>query len=192
MATNDAVNASLSGSNGTGNFVGSTSPTLITPTLGVATATSIAFSPTTGGIVGTTTNNNASAGYVGEFISSTIVSGSPVACSGSTTPTNMTSITVSAGDWDVWGHITFYAQSTIVGTAYIAEISTTSATFIDQSYWCSSQQIISSANYTTTMSPVMKRINVSGSTTVYIVGQANYTGSGSMVMYGGIYARRIR
>ncbi len=41
MATNNIVNVGLSGSTGTGNFVGSTSPTLVTPTLGVATATTV-------------------------------------------------------------------------------------------------------------------------------------------------------
>ena len=34
MATNNSVNTSLSGQTGTGNFVGSTSPTLVTPALG--------------------------------------------------------------------------------------------------------------------------------------------------------------
>ena len=48
MATNNAVNTSLSGQTGTGAFAGSTSPiltspTLVTPTLGVASATSINF-----------------------------------------------------------------------------------------------------------------------------------------------------
>lgn len=41
MATQNAVNTSLSGQTGTGNFVGANTPTLITPVLGVATATSI-------------------------------------------------------------------------------------------------------------------------------------------------------
>jgi len=41
MATNNQVNVGLSGSTGTGSFVGSTSPTLTTPTLGAATATSV-------------------------------------------------------------------------------------------------------------------------------------------------------
>jgi hypothetical protein len=43
MATVNQVGVGLSGSTGTGTFVGSTSPTLITPTLGVVTATSINF-----------------------------------------------------------------------------------------------------------------------------------------------------
>ncbi len=43
MTTNNSVNTTLSGQTGTVNFVGSTSPTLITPILGAATATSINF-----------------------------------------------------------------------------------------------------------------------------------------------------
>lgn len=41
MASNDALNVPLGGATGTGNFVGATSPTLITPVLGVATGTSL-------------------------------------------------------------------------------------------------------------------------------------------------------
>jgi hypothetical protein len=43
MAAKNAVGNALTGATGTGNFVGSTSPTLVTPTLGVASATSINF-----------------------------------------------------------------------------------------------------------------------------------------------------
>jgi|SRR5277367_150685 len=38
MATNNSVNTSLSGQTGAGNFVGSTSPTLVTPLLGTPTS----------------------------------------------------------------------------------------------------------------------------------------------------------
>lgn len=41
MATNNAVNTSLSGQSGTGAFAGNVSPSFTTPTLGAATATSI-------------------------------------------------------------------------------------------------------------------------------------------------------
>jgi hypothetical protein len=43
MATNNSVNVTLSGQSGTGSFAGTTSPTLVTPTLGAASATSINF-----------------------------------------------------------------------------------------------------------------------------------------------------
>jgi hypothetical protein len=41
--TNNEVNVTLSGQTGTGTFVGSNSPTFVTPTLGVSSATSINF-----------------------------------------------------------------------------------------------------------------------------------------------------
>lgn len=41
MATNNAVNTTLAGQTGTGQFVGDTSPALITPAIGVATGTSL-------------------------------------------------------------------------------------------------------------------------------------------------------
>lgn len=54
MATQNGLNLSLSGKTGTGSFVGSTSPTLVSPTLGAAVATSIQIGATTlSGISGT-------------------------------------------------------------------------------------------------------------------------------------------
>ena len=43
MATVDSIGRPLSGNTGTGNYVGANTPTLITPVLGVVTATSITF-----------------------------------------------------------------------------------------------------------------------------------------------------
>jgi hypothetical protein len=43
MTTNNPLNVILSGQTGSGNFVGANTPTLITPVLGVATATSVNF-----------------------------------------------------------------------------------------------------------------------------------------------------
>lgn len=55
MATNNAVNTSLSGQTGTGNFVGATSPSLITPALGTpssGTLTSCTGLPISTGVSG--------------------------------------------------------------------------------------------------------------------------------------------
>ena len=53
MATNNAINSGLSGSTGTGAVVGSNSPALVTPAIGVATATSlnIGASTTISGVI---------------------------------------------------------------------------------------------------------------------------------------------
>jgi hypothetical protein len=112
---------------GTGSVVRATSPTLTTPVLGVATATSLAFSPTTGGIIGTNTNNSVSAGTVGEFVSSTVTSGSAVALT-TNTGANVTSISLTAGDWLVTGQGVFAPAATTTQTFVSFGISTTSAT----------------------------------------------------------------
>ena len=46
MATNNAVNTSLSGQSGTGSFAGTSSPSFTTPAIGAASATSINFGQT--------------------------------------------------------------------------------------------------------------------------------------------------
>lgn len=62
----DYVIATEDGTTGSGAIVLADSPTLTAPILGGASATSLAFSNTSG-IIGTTTNNNAAAGSVGEY-----------------------------------------------------------------------------------------------------------------------------
>jgi len=66
MATKNQVGSSLSGSQGTGSFVGSTSASFVTPTIGVATATSLAL----GG--GTALSNFVTASWTPTFTFSTV------------------------------------------------------------------------------------------------------------------------
>lgn len=185
MATNNAVNTSLSGQTGTGSFVGSVSPVIATPTIGAAIATTVAFSPTTGGIIGTTTNDNTSAGNVGEFISSQILFASAVNIPNSTA-TNLTSISLTAGDWDVFGNIR--ADFTVTGSEFDGWISSTSATLPDASL----RNIISGGAFGVVgfNAPVL-RFSLSGTTTIFISGFAVF-GAGTAKLSGGLYARRRR
>jgi hypothetical protein len=164
-----------------------TNLSLTTPTLGAATATSLAFSPTTGGIIGTTAADNAGAGKVGEVISSVIPLASAVSLVNLTSK-DMTSISLTAGDWDVWGNI--FITYSIGGGIIIAWTNTTSATKPDNS-------LVNEITFTTGtqgntgMSVPMVRQNVSSPTTVYISANVNFA-SGTATMCGGIYARRRR
>lgn len=153
------------------------------------TVTSIAFSPTTGGIVGTATNDSAGAGYVGEFISSVIASGSATAVA-INTPVNLTSISLTAGDWDVWGNFSFVSSGT-GSTNFAGWLSSTSATLPDASIYMS---IASAGGAILTNSGFVvpqQRFSLAGTTTIYI-SVYNTAASGSGAACGGIYARRVR
>ena len=188
MATNNSVDVGLSGATGTGNFVGANTPTLITPVLGVATATSVAFSPTTGGIVGTAAADSAGAGFVGQVITSNIPNASAITLTTSATNYNVTSISLTAGDWDVFGNVNIFSTPGLLTTA-IGWTSTTSATTPDQSL---RSEFSATPAFTAIAMPTpLLRVNVASTTTVYLSAQAIFTSTAPTVC-GTIYARRIR
>ncbi len=139
---------------------------------------------TTPNIVGVTNASNATAGSVGQVVQSVILSSSAVTFS-SSTPGNLTSISLTAGDWDVYGNVTFTAGS--LSNTY-AWISFTSATFPDLAL--SNFLPPGGSNTFTGQSAPYFRANVSSTTTVYLSGQA--TGTGTIQAQGGIFARRRR
>lgn len=137
----------------------------------------------TGGamIQGVSTNSNASAGYVGELISSVISSGSAISIT-TATPANITSISLTAGDWDVWGN-TFAVATSFTGKS--SWISTTSAVLPDQSL----RNNWNDAGNGGGSVPAF-RFSLSATTTIYLSIQCSFTGTGTAM--GGIYARRRR
>ncbi len=169
----------------------------ISSTLPAFTTSSITFSPTTGGIVGTTTNDNADAGKVGEVISSVLLIASEVTLT-SLVAANLTSISLTAGDWDVWGEIWFDAASTTVTSSIAGAINTASATFptvpaVGTSVSCIAYTGIAQGTVGVQQNlPVsMARISLSGTTTIYLNARAGFATS-TMKAYGRIVARRAR
>jgi len=145
------------------------------------------------GIQGTTTNNNADAGVVGQYVSSTVGAGSLVALT-SPTATNITTISLTAGDWDVAGIIGFGGISGTSVVAFVgANASETSAaigpTIGIQVLMNGSTQISTVADMTAAL-PVY-RYSLASTTTMYLVARASYT-TGSIGAYGTISARRVR
>jgi hypothetical protein len=141
-------------------------------------------------IVGVTNNAAASAGSVGELITSIIASGSAVSLV-SNTAKNVTSISLSAGDWDVWGNVGFPGNGvTTIGQTRVW-ISSTSATSPDLSLYNGESQ--------TTVSPAASKgyqtpsvtFQLNGATTIYLSCLAVFSG-GAQTACGGIYARRRR
>lgn len=145
------------------------------------------FTPTGSSITGTTTNNNASAGYVGEVISSFVLQASAVSLT-SATSADITSISLTAGDWDVYGNVVNEASGPLITIAR-GWISTTSATLPDNSKTSFEDSVGGFGNWGVA-TPTL-RLSLSTTTTVYLSTQVTLT-SGTCTGSGGIYARRAR
>lgn len=184
MATNNEVGVPLSGNSGSGKFVGSVGPNLTTPNIGVATATSLTFNPTTNGIIGTTSANNASSGFVGEFQFSSVTAASPVTMT-STVVINITSISLGAGDWDVWGN--FYCGST---TATILTAWTNSVSVTQPDASLTGQLSIGVALTNSSFNVPYQRYSLASPTTIYLSAVATFSGTATGA--GNIFARRPR
>jgi hypothetical protein len=162
---------------------GSTTPE---PVAGTTINASGAITPsTTNGIVGTTLADSANSGSVGEVITAT--SGT-VSLSNSTN-TNLESVTLSAGDWNVTGTANLSCSGGSAIGLVLAGFSTTSAgspafpNYFEDAF---------TANPVTTYTAglPMVRYNVSSTTTVYLVGYVACTGTNTGQGY--IFARRVR
>lgn len=79
------------------------------------------------GIKGTTTNNDANAGSIGEVIQSEVLSASAVSLV-STIAANVTSISLSPGHWEVQGYVAFALNAATSITALFGSTSIISAT----------------------------------------------------------------
>lgn len=142
-------------------------------------------------VQGTNTNDSASSGDVGEFVSSTVAAGSAVSLTTLTTA-NITSISLTAGDWDVSGQVVF-TYSSATPTSIIANINTTSATLgsVEPASPYSSLSLTFSAGTTQFQGLPTGRLSLSTTTTVYLLAYSGFSG-GTSAAYGWITARRAR
>jgi len=138
-------------------------------------------------IVGVTTNSNAAAGSVGEYVFSPVTSGSAVACV-SGTPKNITSISLTAGDWDVFGNISSIV--TVNMTQIIGWVSLTSATVPDVSLYAGAQFTSSTPENIQFATPFL-RVSTSVTVSVFLSIRATFS-TGAVSACGGIFARRVR
>lgn len=167
-----------------------------TPNTGAFTTLSATgnFTPSqTNGIVGTTTNNNANAGSVGEFISANVALGSAVSLTASTAA-NVTSVSLTAGDWDCRGNVWFNPAGTTTSTNNQGWISTVSATLptppnSGMQTGSTSAITVGSGGYGFQVGP--GRLSLSGTTTVYL-GAFSAFGTSTNAAYGFIGCRRVR
>ncbi|HVM93412.1 MAG TPA: hypothetical protein VMT67_11405 [Terriglobales bacterium] len=169
----------LTGSNG-GN------PTIGTTAGNVSFSSAIAPS-TTAGIIGTTLADNANAGSVGEYVTSSVTSVGMTSAS----IVNLTSISLTAGDWDVGGNVICTGASSATISSLTTAINTTSATFPASPFFSVFNGLSYAANSSVSQQPAVQRESLSSTTTVYLVTQLVWT-TGTASCSGFIRARRVR
>jgi hypothetical protein len=204
----------ISDETGSGSAVFGTSPTIASPSISGATITSSSYAGSvsattlsasstitpsqTAGIVGTTTNNNANAGSVGEYICAQVTNGgSPTGCATNTntpvsltsgTASNVTSISLTAGDWDVSGNCAFVPTSTTNIGSVACSISTVSAT---NGRYSQIPGLPVGNTAPTGITAPLNRVSIAATTTVYLVSFGTFSAS-TLSSFGFIAARRIR
>lgn len=140
----------------------------------------------TAGIVGTTTNNSAAAGSFGEYVTATQATPQSMTTA---TITNITSISLTAGDWDVDGNanIIFTTGGSIVSCG----ISTTTGAYSGIIGSQSQSSSPAGLSQTQTLPTGTARLLLSGTTTVFLVAESTFAG-GTCTGTGFIRARRAR
>lgn len=147
-------------------------------------------------VVGTTTNDSAAAGNVGELISSVLGTGASVTL-GTGSASSITSINLTPGDWDVSGIVDY--------TANVATSVTLLTQGIQSLSGCATGPVLgaqdtftqweTAANIIGTSDPAwnvpVQRLSLAATTTVCLISKPAFTVN-SLKAYGTIRARRMR
>jgi hypothetical protein len=140
---------------------------------------------------GVADGSNAAAGVVGEYLSSTVLIGSEVSLS-STTAADVTSLALTAGDWDVTGLVLFDKAGGTTVTLQETWIGTASATIptLPNGGAYSRVEQANTGGYSVTI-PLSTRISVGAGQTIYLSAKATFASS-TLKGYGFLGARRAR
>jgi hypothetical protein len=140
------------------------------------------------GVRGTVTNDSAAAGRIGEYLTA---NASGVSLSNGTNA-NITSVSLTAGDWEVSGTVLFNPTGATI-TSLQAGISSTSATFTAISGGGKAQLAASGidGSAANSLPTPTYRFSLSATTTIYLVASQNFS-AGSITGSGYIGARRMR
>lgn len=146
-----------------------------------------------GQLLGTATNDSAAAGFIGEYVTADLVQGSAVSLTTNVTA-NVTSISLTAGDWDVSAVGGFTGGTTTTVTFADTSVSTTTATEdatdgrIVRFFW-NNATVFNSVVPNISLPPT--RFSLSSTTTVFLTARAVFATS-TATAFGTIRARRVR
>ena len=158
--------------------------------------------PPPGQLPGTSTNDSAGAGNVGQVINSCVPLGSAVSLTNAS-PANVTSIAVTAGDWDIEGDVSYSIAATTSVSAFSASISDVSATLPTAPNVTTNFPDGGGLNFVRMPATVFGassanayptgavRALLSGNTTIYLIAFSNFTVATNKA-FGCITARRRR
>jgi len=158
------------------------------------TATGLITPDSTAGILGTTTNDNADTGSIGEHFSAVRLSTDALILT-STLPGNVAQFTLGAGDWDLWGHVVYLTGGATKIITSLAWMSTTSLTVPSDP-----SEYNSTNNGSGGVTPIAGshgldapyiRLSLAVSTQVFLGGGGTFS-NGSMAACGSMSARRAR
>jgi hypothetical protein len=139
-------------------------------------------------IHGSSTNDSAAAGFVGETIAAAITTNQAMTTG---VALNVGSVSLTAGDWDVDGYVQFVPSA--APTALACGINATSATMPVGNTQYSTQQLVLA--FTSAATQVLNtgrtRVSLAATTSVYLVAQGTFA-SGTLNAQGYISARRRR
>lgn len=141
---------------------------------------------------GTTTNDDAAAGDVGELVGANPGASVTPAASGSRV--DVTSISLTAGDWDVEGWVQVIPGTISGWTRLSGNVSLTSAGADDATKGGFAQMASPAVSATTHMPLGVRRISIASTTTVYLTARIDYSSLGTAVYGTDSYlrARRVR
>jgi len=145
----------------------------------------------TGGVAiqGTGTNNNAPSGCVGQFVDGGLVSA--VSFTTTNVAQNMTSISLTAGDWDVTYCTQLFFTSTVVTGSGGGCVTTTSATLTTGGVGAGSWYVFPQGTNPVYTFSGTTRVSLASTTTVYLVG-VNQWSANAPSFYCQMTARRVR
>lgn len=146
-----------------------------------------------GPVKGTTTNDNAAAGYVGEVIESNVASGSAVALT-TAVGAQVTSISLTAGDWEVSGAVSYVLNAATTMSVQGVAISSVSTTFPTRPNGGGTTIIVApvpAGGVIPQITTGPMRVSLSA-TTIYYLNTYNEFAVNTAAAYGYIKARRVR
>ncbi|MFM0439281.1 hypothetical protein PQQ84_22670 [Paraburkholderia strydomiana] len=153
-------------------------------------ATSTITPSSAAGIAGTTTNDNANAGSVGEFVSSNRVTGSALSLTNNTAA-DITSVSLTAGDWDCRGGVGFTTSAGASGLLGWINNASVAQPLLSSGFG-NTQLIGTSAILGNNLISIMPtRISAASTVTVYLSAAALFS-SGTASAYGYLGCRRVR